>query len=730
MVAWTLSGGSRRRDMWDRADLVELQNQSIVGSALAIGALGCAIFYVATFGLTAIDFHLFEIAAELVALAAGIGVAVRRWARIAAILTVGGLFGIVILNQSAPLGPVLLPWLTLVVFLAVIVLGWPAALGVSLTATVLLTPLLHSFSGALQSDFTWSAIFLTWATVGFSWLIVRPTRIALAWSWESYCRAQDQTNKARERQAELASLSKTLGESYYQLEQLNLELEQARREAQEARHLKAQFAAAVSHELRTPLNLVIGFCEMMVLSPATAYGEHLPTNYQSDIETIYRNACHISELVDDILDLSQIDADRMALHREFIDVDRVVDEGVATVGGLFRERQLYLDTITGDDIPPILADQTRIRQILINLLSNAARFTDEGGVTVRVEMCEDGVVVSVSDTGPGIPPDKIPYVFQEFFQVPNGSPRRGGSGLGLTVSKRFAELHGGTMWVTSEVGKGSTFFLRIPASTTHERNLSDGINWDSRLRTRVHGTPEKRVLVVDSCDQLQRLFRRYLDGYHTVHVPNLPAPHEVARLAPLRAIVLESSDQRGQCIEILQQIPKLRGVPIIVCPHHFGQTSASNLGVTSYLVKPVTREQLRLALRRLHHPVRSALVVDDDSEMALLLSRMLRSIARGCLVEIVTNGRDALQQLRHRRPDVVFLDLVMAGLTGYDVIDTIHGDSALAEIPIVVVSAQNRQGDSLVTTELSISHVDGIPVTNVIRWLKGGLASSLNVDSV
>ena len=153
------------------------------------------------------------------------------------------------------------------------------------------------------------------------------------------------------RQAELARFGKSLSVSYHLLEQLNLDLDYARRAAHEARQLKAQFAAAVSHELRTPLNLIIGFCEMMVLSPSQAYGRRLPTGFRDDLEAIYRNACHLSTLVDDILDLSQVDADRMALQREWIAVEQVVEEAMAPLTSLFRDRGLYLRSDVPADLP-------------------------------------------------------------------------------------------------------------------------------------------------------------------------------------------------------------------------------------------------------------------------------------------------------------------------------------------------------------------------------------------
>ncbi|MGH7860599.1 MAG: ATP-binding protein, partial [Candidatus Dormibacteraceae bacterium] len=528
-----------------------------------------------------------------------------------------------------------------------------------------------------------SAVLLSGANLFAAWLLSRPTRIALDWAWSSYARAHDQTTKARERQAELARLSKGLSESYYQMQQLNLELDRARRAAQEARRLKAEFAAAVSHELRTPLNLIIGFCEMMVLSPSSAYGQRLPLNYQNDLEAIYRNACHISALVDDILDLSQIDADRMALHKDWASLPEIVDEAVATVESLFRDRELTLRTVVADALSRVHVDRTRIRQILINLLSNAARFIDQGGVTIRAEPAGDQVVISVTDTGPGIPAAELPDVFEEFYQVPVTFRRRGGSGLGLTVSKRFAELHGGAMWVESTPGQGSTFFLKLPRADEAHGLAPDGADWDDRVGLRVRGDAERRVLVIDESVEVYRVFQRYLDGYAVLRAAGIANARRHLRAGPVHAVVLGSPKAQSEWQHVRQIPAELAKLPVISCPLHTARQTAVDLGVEGYLVKPVTREQLRSALGRIGRHVRTALIVDDDDEMTRLLTRMMKSLVRGSQCWTAENGRDVIDLLREHRPDALLLDLLMPGMNGYDVLAALRNDPDLRGTPVL-----------------------------------------------
>ena len=638
----------------------------------------------------------------------------------ARVFIVGLLALLTIAVQTLP-GALLTPWFALVVLLAGALLGARAGILVALLVTGILLGSTEWPMPAVSLAAAFSAILLSWAALFAYWLISRPTNTALAWAWNSYVQALDQTTKARERQAELARLSKGLRESNYQLEQLNLELERARRAEREARRLKAEFAAAVSHELRTPLNLIIGFCEMMVLSPSSAYGERLPAGYHHDLESIYRNAGHISALVDDILDLSQIDANRMALHRDWASLPRIVDEAVGAVETLFQDRDLEV-RVAIDPLPPVRVDQTRVRQILINLLSNAARFVEEGGVTVRAARHEDAVVVSVADTGLGIRPDDLPYVFEEFFQVRSGGARRGGSGLGLTISKRFAELHGGTMWVESAgVGQGSTFFLKLPIEGATPAIPWDAPDWEERLSTRVRGQADARVLVVDPAGDLHRVFQRYLDGFQVLRAPSLRACSRHARSGAIQAVVLDSSATAPDRPDVQQLPPSLRDVPIISCSLRTIRQVGAEIGVASYLVKPVTRDHFRAALHRLDRPVRSALIVDDDPEMTRLLGRMFESLTRGGTYRTAQDGREALDLLRAHQFDLLLLDLLMPDVNGYGVLDAMRGDPELSGTPVFVVSARGLGDESIVADRIGVSRAGGLTVADIMHWVKSGL---------
>ena len=240
---------------------------------------------------------------------------------------------------------------------------------------------------------------------------------------------------------------KNLDQTYYQLERVNHTLVLARAKAEEAQEARDRFALAVSHELRTPLNFILGFSEMMVNSPDTyAELEEWPPGLYEDVEEIYQSSTHLLGLVNDILDLGQIEARQMTLFKETVDLSQLIDEVKAMIEPVVLRKGLWFKTDIAPELPPVFIDSTRIRQVLLNLINNALRFTETGGITVAVEANQDNILVRVEDTGTGIAKADIPKLFEAFRQVGEVNWRRHhGSGLGIPISRRFIQLHGGDL---------------------------------------------------------------------------------------------------------------------------------------------------------------------------------------------------------------------------------------------------------------------------------------------
>jgi signal transduction histidine kinase len=244
------------------------------------------------------------------------------------------------------------------------------------------------------------------------------------------------------------------------LQETNTELDNARASAEEAKHFRGQFLANMSHELRTPLNAIIGFSETMLKFPAMYDGVKLPNTYEADLQQIYSSGRQLLSLINDILDLSRVDAGKLEIHMMRVELKPLINTVLSTASGLIGQKQIRLETDLPETIPDVYADEARVRQILLNLYSNAAKFTDEGAITLIVRQTEAGIQVGVRDTGIGIPKDSSELIFEEFKQAETGiRDPRAGAGLGLAISRQLLNLMGGRIWVESELGRGSTFYF-------------------------------------------------------------------------------------------------------------------------------------------------------------------------------------------------------------------------------------------------------------------------------
>jgi CheY-like chemotaxis protein len=419
----------------------------------------------------------------------------------------------------------------------------------------------------------------------------------------------------------------------------------------------------------------------------------------------------------------------MTIEKEWLALGDVVGEASATAAGLFQSKGLSLSVDVPDDLPAVYADRTRLKQVILNLLKNAARFTDAGGATVSVAVRDKDVVVAVTDTGIGIAPQDAPRVFEEFRQIEAGGRRRvGGSGLGLTISKQFVELHGGTMWLESRPGRGTTFCFSLPLCTNvAAATMRDPWETWARPGLGVEQGAEPSVAVIGHDQHTLRLLQYSLDTYRLVPVAD---PAELTRLAAeglvKAAVVVEDDDRVGRCAlrEVLAQSPALA---TIACSFHTRRSEAiKSLGVVDYLPKPVDREKVARALAALD-AVQRVLVVDDDPDMARLLAAMVASLPAGYRVWQATDGEEALALIAAHRPQVVLLDLLMPGVDGHEVLRRLRADPRVCETAVIVVSA-GAPVEGKVTAEITaINRPEGLTLAEFSRGLKSSLDSLLGL---
>lgn len=527
-----------------------------------------------------------------------------------------------------------------------------------------------------------------------SWLGTRQLYTVLGWAWHSTRQAMKAAAEAQAHRAELARLNKELEGAYHRLERMNRMLILARQEAEEARMLKVQFANAVSHELRSPLNLIIGFSEMMVNAPEVYGPQPWPPRLKSHIQQIYQSSQHLSQLIDDVLDLARIDAYRLALNKEPASLAEVIAETVEIVRSLYEARQLHLRTEIPPNLPPIPLDRTRIRQVLLNLLTNALRFTEKGGVTIRVVRQPTEILIRVTDTGIGIAPEDLPRLFQEFRQLDGSFYRwQRGSGLGLAISKRLVELHGGRIWAESTPGQGSTFSFTLPLAPSATIERGDELIGEERYWSYLERKARERKSILVWADEptARRLASAHLTSYDLIWASGDPSALIALDTSPF-AIVHITERPGYEALpsnELLRQWP---GIPWIVCslPGLAGQPSPN--GLTEYLVKPISRRRLAKALRDLGRDVRRVLVVEDEAPMREFLTTALATICPECRILEAENGRQALRLISELPPDVVLLDLVLPDMDGLELVERIHARTG-GQVPIIAVTARDHPAE-------------------------------------
>lgn len=604
--------------------------------------------------------------------------------------------------------------LPLVVVAAGASLGWIAGFVTAGLGSIgmLLLVSLHDWPG--DSDVILAPLLFVVTAAFLVWLGGRPAQAALVWSWSNYSRMRELTEESQRHQGELAEALKGFSQACYQLECANEELARARAAADEARLQKAQFAANLSHELRTPLNLVIGFSEMILFAPQRVGEPTISDAHREDVDAIYRNAQYLSSLLEDVLDLGEIDAGRMGIHKEWVQFRDIAEESVNVVATLFEDRGLSISIDVSENLPPVYVDRARIRQVFINLLNNAARFTERGGAHIRAHLTERDLIVTVADTGVGIPATELPHIFEEFRQSePRDRTRFGGRGLGLAICKTFIELHGGNIWVESKVapeaGRGTAFSFSLPL-IHNVASLPLRATWETWAQPPGPlGDEEAPVLVVSADPATARLFQRHLDGFRVASAGQLPAG---ATTLPVRAIirVLDQHDDPRSAVDGAA-LTDAR-LPVVSCRLPSGRDLREDLRVTDYLVKPFTREQLLAALERIGRRIETVLIVDDDLAMLSLIDRTLSARYPDLGIVKASGGQDALAYLQNPdfRIDLLIMDLLMPPLNGMAVLEAIETIPRLADLPIIIVSARGFIDHRKASSWMMVERRDGLSI--------------------
>nr|WP_315874825.1 response regulator [Thermoleptolyngbya sp. PKUAC-SCTB121] len=521
-------------------------------------------------------------------------------------------------------------------------------------------------------------------------------------------------------------------------------LRRGKEAAEEANRAKSQFLANMSHELRTPLNAIIGYSEMLQEDAHDfGYGDIVP-----DLEKIRGAGQHLLALINDILDISKIEAGRMELYLETFEPELLLLEVQATIEPLIAKNHNTFSIHCPDGLGTMHADLTKVRQSLFNLLSNAAKFTENGTVTLTVETREvtspayenpdaplslapaPFLLFRVSDTGIGMTVEQMAKVFQAFTQADASTTRKyGGTGLGLAISRRFCQMMGGDITVSSEVGKGSTFTIWLPMrvvdpkqiealpaltpaadtdqetpqkgdrSTLAEQYRPSCDNPSSNLGDLQSDPCGKRrtVLVIDDDPAVRDLVQRYLtkEGFRVETAANGTEGLHLARQIRPDAITLDvlMPDTNGwSVLSAFKADPDLAEIPVVVMTIVDDKNRGFALGAADYLTKPIDYQRLTHLLQKFQSnssgdaaQTRRVLVVEDDSDIRQMFRRMLER--EHWQVAEAENGCVGLQVLQQQRPDLVLLDLMMPEMDGFQFISAVRENPEWRSLPIIVVTA-------------------------------------------
>ena len=479
------------------------------------------------------------------------------------------------------------------------------------------------------------------------------------------------------------------------------EIQEKGQQLEAASQHKSQFLANMSHELRTPLNAIIGVSEMLLEDAHDLKRE----DEVEPLERVLRAARHLLALINDILDLSKVEAGKVELHLESFSVAALIEDVVKTIQPLADKNGNRIAANCASGIGMMQADQTRVRQALLNLTSNAVKFTERGTVTIdvqrRSEREREWIIMAVSDTGIGMTAEQMGRLFQDFVQADASTTRKyGGTGLGLAISRRFCQMMDGDITVESEVGRGSTFTIRLPAEERRRTARAKMLAGQPVPLARIASAPRAPaqsaaspiVLVVDDDPTVRKVTERFLarEGYSVVTADSGREGLRLTRELHPAAITLDviMPDLDGWTVlAAIKGDPTLAHIPVILMTILDEKNRGYSLGAADFMIKPVDKERLGAVLRSIVGRGDRVLVVDDDDNHPPGHPAGLEK--DGWKVSEAENGRTGLERLAGTIPDVIVLDLMMPEIDGFEFLDELRKRPELRNIPVVVVTAKD-----------------------------------------
>ena len=586
----------------------------------------------------------------------------------------------------------------LLTFVAILI---HARLGTALSIMVFAATGIMSYTGF--RDYPIEVYFAMILAIVVAQVIVDRLYTALHWYSSMNERMEQLLRETQQNRAGLRKTLESLRNAYNVQQRIQQELIEARQQAVEARQLKERFAANISHELRTPLNIIMGFSEVIHLSPEVYTETALPVTLRRDISQIYQNSRYLLELVDDILDLSHIEQTEFTLQLEPTGLNQFLEDFRLSSRDLLNSHPAEFDIVCPSELPVILIDQVRIRQVLLNLLNNARRYTAQGAIQITVESNQQQIVFHVADTGIGIAEADQERIFDAYYQVDYKLSRgQGGAGLGLAICKKFVEAHGGIIWVSSEYGKGSIFSFTLPIANIASTSVLPA----APAASDQHYRP--RVAVVEKNQQVLNALQNHLPEFYVAPLPPADADH-----------------QYGADELVIKNRQFASALDKLACPaieYVLPQTSVlTDELVMATLIKPVTPAKLLRELGKIED-LKHVLVIDDNRGFVQMIERTLRGAKPELSITRAFTSSEGLRQLRQKKPDVILLDLYIAQDNGLQFLKQVREKPEWRDIPIILITAHNLWAQNLEPMErpcqITLTYPGPVSVTAMLSMIQ------------
>lgn len=518
---------------------------------------------------------------------------------------------------------------------------------------------------------------------------------------------QELEKRVEERTHKLSSTLKTLRKAQVEVvkqkkdleirvRERTAELAKTMTEAEQANQAKSKFLANMSHELRTPMNAIIGYSEMLI-EEAEDIGQD---DFVPDLKKIHSAGKHLLSLINDILDLSKIEAGRMELYLETFDIKSLIHETISTIYPLRENNNTTLEFNLAENLGMMYADLTKVRQTLFNLLSNAIKFTKNGKIVLDVSSYivddKEWISLKVADTGIGMNPDQISKLFQAFTQADASTTRKfGGTGLGLAITKKFCQMMGGDISVESELEKGSTFTINLPVQVVDlTKQKSNQSQETGRFQANDNSSKQNTILVIDDDPTIHDLLERFLSkkGFAVTTANSGLEGISLAKTLQPEAITLDvmmPGMDGWSVLTALKAHPQTADIPVIMMTMIDDQNLGYALGAAEYLLKPINNKKLATVLDKfkLVSKSDSILVVEDDHGVREMLCRQLQK--ENWQVIEAENGCDALIKLKNHSPRLILSDLMMPEMDGFEFVHRLRQDERWRSIPVIILTAKS-----------------------------------------